>query len=74
MFGKKFRHRSVGAVLKELRRYDTKDHFVFFSDDNFTANKCRARKLMEAMIAEEFRFQWSTQVRADLAAIRIWFA
>ncbi len=67
MFGKRFRHRSVDAVLKELRRYDTRDHFVFFSDDNFTANKRRARELIEAMIAEKFRFQWSTQVRADLA-------
>ena len=40
---------------------------MFFCDDNFTANKRRARELLEAMIAEGFRFQWSTQVRADLA-------
>ena len=67
MFGKKFRLRSVESVLEEVRRYNTKDHFVFFCDDNFTANKRRARELAEAMIRERFRFQWSTQVRTDLA-------
>jgi radical SAM superfamily enzyme YgiQ (UPF0313 family) len=67
MFGKKFRYRSVAAILKELKQYDTRDHFVFFCDDNFTANKRRARELLEAMIAKGFRFQWSTQVRTDLA-------
>ena len=46
MFGKKFRYRSVEAILKELRRYDTRNHFVFFCDDNFTANKRRARELL----------------------------
>jgi radical SAM superfamily enzyme YgiQ (UPF0313 family) len=67
MFGRKFRYRSAKAVLKELRQYDTRHHFVFFCDDNFTANKRRTRELLEAMIAEGFRFRWSTQVRTDLA-------
>jgi len=67
MFGKKFRYRSVESVLQEVRRYNRRDHFVFFCDDNFTANKRRARELVEAMLREEFRFQWSTQVRTDLA-------
>jgi radical SAM superfamily enzyme YgiQ (UPF0313 family) len=67
MFGRKFRYRSVASVLEELRRYDRPDHFVFFCDDNFTANPRRARELVEAMITERFQFQWSTQVRADLA-------
>ena len=67
MFGKKFRFRSVKSVLEEVRRYDRPGHFVFFCDDNFTANKRRARELVEAMIQEKFRFQWSTQVRTDVA-------
>lgn len=67
MFGKQFRYRSVESVLQEVRRYNRRDHFVFFCDDNFTANKRRARELVEAMMREGFRFQWSTQVRADLA-------
>jgi radical SAM superfamily enzyme YgiQ (UPF0313 family) len=67
MFGKKLRHRSVDSVLQEVRRYNRRDHFVFFCDDNFTANKRRARELVEAMLREKLRFQWSTQVRTDLA-------
>lgn len=67
MFGKRFRYRSVESILEELHRYDTRDHFVFICDDNFTANKRRARELLEAMIAQRFHFQWSTQVRTDLA-------
>jgi len=67
MFGKQFRHRSIASVLQELRRYNSRDHFVFFCDDNFTANKRRARALVEAMLGEALRFRWSTQVRADLA-------
>jgi radical SAM superfamily enzyme YgiQ (UPF0313 family) len=63
MFGRAFRHRSVEAILKELRHYNTRDHFIFFCDDNFTANRRRARELLEAMIGAGSRFQWSTQVR-----------
>jgi len=66
MFGKKFRYRSVQSILQELQRYNRPDHFVFFCDDNFTANPRRARELLAAMLAEGFQFQWSTQVRADL--------
>jgi radical SAM superfamily enzyme YgiQ (UPF0313 family) len=67
MFGKAFRHRSVESMLKELRSYNARDHIVFFCDDNFTANRRRARGLLEAMVRDRFRFQWSTQVRVDVA-------
>lgn len=67
MFGKKYRYRSVESVLRELERYDSRNHFVFFCDDNFTANTSRTRALLDALLARHFRFQWSTQVRADLA-------
>jgi radical SAM superfamily enzyme YgiQ (UPF0313 family) len=67
MFGQKFRYRSIESVLQEVRRYNRRDHFVFFCDDNFTANKRRARELVGAMMREKLRFQWSTQVRTDLA-------
>ena len=46
MFGKKFRFRSVESILGELHQYNTRDHFVFFCDDNFTANKRHARELV----------------------------
>jgi radical SAM superfamily enzyme YgiQ (UPF0313 family) len=67
IFGKKFRYRSVESVLDEVRHYNRRDHFVFFCDDNFTANRRRARELVGALEREKVRFQWSTQVRTDLA-------
>ncbi len=67
MFGKNYRYRSTAHIMGELRQYDQPGNFIFFYDDNFTANRRRARDLLEAMIAEGFRFQWSTQVRVDVA-------
>ncbi|NLH75054.1 MAG: B12-binding domain-containing radical SAM protein [Verrucomicrobia bacterium] len=67
MFGKKLRHRSTASVVEELEKYDTPKHVVFFCDDNFAANKAKARELVEAMLRRGFRFHWSTQVRTDVA-------
>jgi radical SAM superfamily enzyme YgiQ (UPF0313 family) len=67
MFGKKYRHRSTANVIEELRLYDRPGQSVFFYDDNFTANRERAKELLEAMIRERFHLTWTTQVRADVA-------
>lgn len=67
MFGRRFRFRSTENVLEELRNYNHPKNFIFFYDDNFTANIERAKILLRAMISEGFRFKWSTQVRADVA-------
>jgi radical SAM superfamily enzyme YgiQ (UPF0313 family) len=67
MFGKKYRYRSLENILEELRQYNSRKFFIFFVDDNFTANRKRAKELLEAMIREKFKFQWSTQVRTDVA-------
>jgi len=67
MFGKAYRFRSTQNVIEELRLYDDKRNVLFFCDDNFGLNPRRARALLNAMIAEKFRFKWSTQVRADIA-------
>jgi radical SAM superfamily enzyme YgiQ (UPF0313 family) len=67
MFGKKYRFRSTPNIIEELKRYDDRRHSIFFYDDNFAANRQRAKELCEAMIREKFRFKWTTQVRADLA-------
>ncbi len=67
MFGRRYRWRSVENVIAELRRYDSPGNYIFFYDDNFAARPLHTRDLLEAMIAERFRFRWSTQVRADLA-------
>ncbi len=66
MFGRKFRFRSTAGVMSELRRYDPRRHFIFFYDDNFTADPGHAKELLRAMIAARLKFQWSAQVRADV--------
>ena len=67
MFGKKFRFRSTQNIIKELRQYNKRSNHIFFYDDNFAANRKRMRLLLEAMIKENFKFDWSTQVRVDVA-------
>ena len=67
MFGRKMRYRSVENVVGELRqRLDVGTH-IFFYDDNFTASKKRAKKLITEM-GGLFTggSHWSTQVRTDV--------
>ena len=66
MFGKKYRFRSPENIITELKQYNKRHNFVFFYDDHFTANRDRAKRLLEQMIKEKFKFKWSTQVRADI--------
>jgi radical SAM superfamily enzyme YgiQ (UPF0313 family) len=66
MFGHKYRFRSTASVMSELRRYDPRRHFIFFYDDNFTANGEHTKDLLRAMIAAGLKFQWSAQVRANV--------
>ncbi|MCU0849426.1 MAG: B12-binding domain-containing radical SAM protein [Spirochaetes bacterium] len=66
MFGKKYRYRSNEHILSELRSYKNAGKMIFFYDDHFAANKKRAKELLKSMIAEGFKFKWSTQVRADI--------
>lgn len=67
MFGKAYRFRSTENVIEELCQYNSKNNFIFFYDDNFTANRKRAKVLLRRMIKEKFEFKWSTQVRVDIA-------
>jgi len=67
MFGRRYRYRSTENIIAELRRYNSRKNYIFFYDDNFTADRKRAKALLQAMISEKFRFKWSTQVRADIA-------
>ncbi len=67
MFGRTFRFRSTENIIDELRRYNDRKSLVFFYDDNFAANRKRAKTLLEAMIRAKLRFKWTTQVRADVA-------
>ena len=67
MFGRKFRHRSVENIIRELLQYKNEKHIIFFNDDNFTANPKQTKELLNAMIREKFNFKWSAQVRVDVA-------
>lgn len=67
MFGKHYRFRSTQNIIKELRQYDEKKNIIFFYDDNFAANPKRTKEFLHAMIKENFKFKWTTQVRADVA-------
>jgi radical SAM superfamily enzyme YgiQ (UPF0313 family) len=65
MFGREYRYRSTENVMAELR--PLKGRWVFFYDDNFTANRARAKELLRAMIREDLGIRWSSQVRCDAA-------
>ncbi|MCL5277162.1 MAG: B12-binding domain-containing radical SAM protein [Deltaproteobacteria bacterium] len=64
MFGQGYRTLPIERVMEELRRVQT--NFVFFYDDNFTANINRTHQLMERIAKGRFRFEWSAQVRTDI--------
>ncbi len=68
MFGRRLRFRSVDNIIAELRRYRPEKTIIFFYDDNFAANKRHTKELLRAMIAADLGFEWSTQVRTDVAS------
>ncbi|MFO8012512.1 MAG: radical SAM protein, partial [Phycisphaerae bacterium] len=65
MFGRAYRFRSTENVMSELRTM--RNRWVFFYDDNFTANRERAKELCRAMIRENLGLHWSAQIRCDAA-------
>jgi len=67
MFGRRYRHRSTANIIAELSRYNPREKIIFFYDDNFTANRAKTKELLREMIRLELGFEWSTQVRADVA-------
>jgi radical SAM superfamily enzyme YgiQ (UPF0313 family) len=69
MFGRDYRFKSTGSVLKELRYVrSVSDATRFFVDDNFTANRKRTKELLREMISEKLTSPWTAQVRTDVAA------
>ncbi len=64
MFGQGYRTLSIDRVMEELKRVKT--NFVFFYDDNLTANVNRTHQLMERISKANFKFDWSAQVRTDI--------
>ncbi|MEW6570238.1 MAG: radical SAM protein [Nitrospirota bacterium] len=67
IFGRKYRFQSVEKTLYELRKVSSSSKTsVFFVDDNFTANRERAKELLRAKISERLSLKWSAQVRTDV--------
>ncbi len=67
MFGRRYRFRSTASVIAELAQYDPQQSILFIYDDNFAANPKRSKELLREMIRLRLGFQWSTQVRSDIA-------
>lgn len=64
IFGRKYRFRSAGKILKEMISRRAKS--LFICDDNFTANPLRTRELLRLMLKNRVA-DWTAQVRCDVA-------
>jgi radical SAM superfamily enzyme YgiQ (UPF0313 family) len=64
-FGRKYRYRSTANVIEELKLYQNRQ--VFFYDDNFTADRDRAKELCREMIRHNLTSGWTAQARVDVA-------
>lgn len=69
MFGRKYRFKSVGAAIEEIKNVMAPEHKtrIFFVDDNFTANKNRTKQILNSIISEKLKLSWSAQTRVDVA-------
>ena len=69
IFGKRFRMQSPERIVAEVRQALEffGNRFVFFYDDNFTANPKRVERFCELVEEEGIEFSWSAQVRSDVA-------
>ena len=67
MFGRKYRFKSIDRIIEEIKAAAPQKGHVFFIDDNFAANKERTKTLLRALIDNKTKFEWSAQVRTDIA-------
>ncbi len=63
VFGRKMRYRDVDDVVEEIRGLPLRQ--LFFVDDNLTANKAYARRLMPAI--KPLKVSWTCEVSLDVA-------
>ncbi len=66
MFGRKYRFKSIERVIEEIKTLASEKVHIFFVDDNFTANKKRTKELLQAIIDNNLKIEWSAQVRTDI--------
>jgi len=69
MFGRGYRVRGIESVMEEIKAINRNNYpFIFFYDDNFTADRNRTKALLETMIQKNLvKKEWSAQVRIDVA-------
>jgi len=67
LFGRRMRYRPIPEVIEEFKRVQDRARMVFIVDDNFTANKERAKELLSLFIDSGIKVHWSAQVRCDAA-------
>jgi len=64
LFGHRYRCRSAERVIQEIRTlYERGYRGFFFYDDNFTADRRRVRKILDAV--RELGIVWNAQARLD---------
>lgn len=68
MFGRQMRYRSIPNVVKELEMIKVaQPGHMFVYDDNFAANRERAKELLREMKKMNWTISWGTQVRIDVS-------
>ncbi|MCK5503718.1 MAG: radical SAM protein, partial [Thermodesulfovibrionia bacterium] len=67
MFGRKYRFKSIPRVIEEIKAVASSCKHVFFIDDNFAANKKRLKELLQAILDNNIKIEWSAQTRTDIA-------
>ncbi|MCX7943490.1 MAG: B12-binding domain-containing radical SAM protein [Deltaproteobacteria bacterium] len=65
MFGRRYRVHSDAYVLNLLKNIPNSDIFVY--DDNFAADIKRTDRILDGIIALNKKFEFSAQVRTDIA-------
>ncbi len=60
-------YKSMAVLTKELRLINQLGfvEHIRFTDDNFTGNKAKLKKVLEMMIQEDFDFSWSSYARSS---------
>ncbi|MBN2368388.1 radical SAM protein, partial [Candidatus Woesearchaeota archaeon] len=64
MFGRGYRYKSNRKIIQDMKQYPGKS--IFIVDDNFAADKNRAKELLRLMLKEGINNDWSAQVRTDI--------
>ncbi len=67
MFGRKYRFKSIDRVIEEIKAVASEAGHIFFIDDNFAADKKRTKALLQAILDNNIKIEWSAQMRTDIA-------